>query len=363
MKVAVLHDYFFTMGGAERVAIEIAKIFDAPVYTSYYDLDTIKTSVTVYEISSIKFLLKFKMVHFYYVPNLFENFNTADYDVLISSGNWSKFIVPKPEQVHIHYCHTPPRAIYDSFHEVSARLGIISRFFFKRWASRMRIRDYIASQRIDFIIANSVNVQKRVSKYWRRNVNEIIYPPVNVKYYENAKPYEEEEYFLTVSRLYPEKRVDLLVEAFKYLPNKKLVVVGSGPELKNLKKIAPSNVVFLGWVDEKTKASLYRSAEALLFVAKDEDFGIVPVEAQAAGTPIIGIAEGGLLESVIPGKTGILIPYTTREEFIRTLVETIRGFKKDVFDPVEIIRNAQRFDLSIFKKKFKEYLHRIVKEY
>lgn len=352
-RVVVLHDYFRLMGGAERVAVEIAKTFNAPVFTLYRNVDV--PEVEFREIASPleKFLLKkLPISHIHFGPHIFEEFYPEEYDVIISSGNWSKFIVPSGTQLHVHYCHTPPRMLYDLYGETLKRLGTL-KWFFKQWAREMRVRDYVAAQRIDVVIANSKNVAKRIQKYWGRRADYIIYPPVNVKFFLKAKPWDEEGYFLTVSRLFPEKRIDVLVEVFKKLPDKKLIVAGTGPMLKELQKTSPPNVEFIGWVDDETKARLYKSAEAVIYIPKDEDFGLVPIEAQAAGTPVIGVKEGGLLESVIDGTTGVLLNATSRHELVSELVRTLRTFKKDNFDQRNLLENAMRFDVSIFSLHIK----------
>jgi len=347
--VAVIHDYFRVMGGAERVAIEIARTFDAPVFTLYRNVGV--EDIEFHEIApSLKrFLLqKVPSSHMYFGPDIFEGLVLEDYDVVISSGNWSKFIVPSGRQLHVHYCHTPPRMLYDLYGETLNRLGFL-RWAFARWARKMRVRDYVAAQRIDAIVANSKNVARRIEKYWGRKAERVIYPPVDVEFFAGARPWEEEGYFFTVSRLFPEKRVDVLVEVFRRLPDKKLIVAGTGPMLERLRKTSPPNVEFIGWIDDETKARLYKSAEAVVYIPRDEDFGLVPVEAQAAGTPVIGVREGGLVESVINGKTGVLLDAGSRPELVEKLTEVIDNFKKSDFQNEELLKNARRFDLKTFR--------------
>jgi len=356
VKVAVIHDYFRVMGGAERVAIEIAKTFNAPVFTLYKTPQVGDVNIVEIAPAFRRFLLKrLPVSHMYIGPRIFRDLTLEDYDVIVSSGNWSKFVTPLTGQHHVHYCHTPPRMLYDLYDETLERLGVL-RLPFVHWARKTRAEDYTVAQRIDKIVANSKNVAMRIERYWKRKADHVIYPPVDVHFFSKVRPWEEEGYFFTVSRLFPEKRIHLVVEAFRKLPHKRLIVAGTGPLLKKLKRNSPPNVEFVGWIDDETKARLYKSAEAVIYIPRDEDFGLVPVEAQAAGTPVIGVNEGGIPESVINGRTGVLLSGASDPELLSHLVQVIKEFKKDSFDREVLLRNASRFDVSVFSARMRSIL-------
>ena len=240
------------------------------------------------------------------MPLAVEQFDLSPYDLVISSSySFAKGVLTGPDQRHLCYCHSPIRYAWDMQHQYLEQSGLtkgLKSFIVRFLLHYVRLWDYRTAAGVDAFAANSAYIARRIMKVYRREA-EVIYPPVALDDF----PLEErkEDFYLTASRMVPYKKIDLIAEAFSRMPEKKLIIIGDGPEMDKVRAKAGSNVELLGYRDNATLRSHLQRAKAFVFVA-EEDFGIVPVEAQACGTPVIAFGRGGVAETVIPGKTGIL---------------------------------------------------------
>lgn len=361
MKVAIVHEWLTTIGGSEKVILELKKLFpEAPIYTlvynrkklgKYFDKYLIITSnLQKNPLAQIKHQLFFK-----YMPRAFESFDMSDFDLVISSSSaFAKGVITSPNSVHICYCHTPPRYLWDLTHEYLKDYNVIIRRYLEKNFHYLRMWDTIAANRVDYFVANSNYVANRIKKFYKRDCK-VIYPPVDTEYFTPATDKNIEDYYLIVSRLVPYKRVDLAIEAFNQL-SKRLVIVGDGPEYKKLKSIAKSNIEFLGYQPDETIKELYQRCKALIFPGI-EDFGIVPVEVQACGRPVIALKKGGAVETVEEGKTGVFF----EKQDVESLKEAVFKFEKDIdkFNKDYIRSHAEKFSAERFRKEFNDFILKI----
>lgn len=358
MKVALVHDHLVQDGGAEKVLRVLQEMYpDAPTFTLLYDPDGVHPVFRSADIrtSFIQRLPLAKRKYQWYLafmPMATESYNLMDYDVVISSSSaFAKGVLTSPKTLHVCYCHTPTRYLWTDTHSYIQELRIPR---FVKWMiaptlSRLRGWDRLAADRVDDFIANSVTVKDRIRKYYRRE-STVIYPPVELSKF-TPKTKAGGSYFLTGGRLVSYKRFDITIKAFNRL-GIPLVVFGSGPELKQLKAIAKKHITFTGYVDDAKQAELYRGARAFIN-PQVEDFGITPIESMACGTPVIAFAQGGALETIIDGKTGLFF-HEQRWEEVSDLV--IR-FKDEQFDPQKIHQHAQRFDTNTFKQRLANFIN------
>ncbi|WPX08899.1 glycosyltransferase [Anaerocellum danielii] len=361
MKVAIVHEWLTTMGGSEKVILELKKLFpEAPIYTlvynrkklgKYFDEYLIITSnLQKNPLAQIKHQLFFK-----YMPRAFESFDLSDFDLVISSSSaFAKGVITSPNCIHICYCHTPPRYLWDLTHEYLKDYNIIIRKYIERNFHYLRIWDTVAANRVDYFVANSNYVANRIKKFYKRDCK-VIYPPVDTEYFTPAKDKNIEDYYLIVSRLVPYKRIDLAVEAFNKI-SKRLVIVGDGPEYKKLKSIAKPNIEFLGYQPDEIVRNLYQRCKALIFPGI-EDFGIVPVEVQACGRPVIALKRGGAAETVEEGKTGVFF----EKQDVESLKEAVYKFEKDIdkFDQNYIRFHAEKFSAERFRREFSDFILKV----
>jgi glycosyltransferase involved in cell wall biosynthesis len=312
--IAVVHGHFFSRGGAESVAAELARTFDAPLYYGFGDEENEPDDIdclSLFDDQRLSGLIAgngvlrnvYYMSQFQCVPELHE------YDVVIQSGNEPGWYLPPDEQVVVKYTHSPPRDAYDSFPEQSASRGPL----YKVTSFLTQILYPRNVPYPDLYVANSEVIARRLDRYWDKNGDEVetIYPPVSVDGFGQEQADEtpvDGDYYLVLDRLAERKHVDDIVAAFEDHPAKRLVVAGTGPEAATIEQQAADldNVELLGYVSEDAKRSLLAGAEALVYSAEDEDFGIVPIEAFASGTPVIGPREGFTQYQIEDGKTGVL---------------------------------------------------------
>ncbi len=359
MKVALVHDFLNQLGGAERVLWQLTQIFPrAPIYTLDYRPEIVGKKFPPQKVITPQYpwwikILPYRWRLFYY-PLAIEKFDFSKYDLVISSSSaFAKNIITPPETRHICYCHSPARYLWDWTFEYAREHNFhreMRGWIFKTLTSLLRIWDYYGHQRVDIFIANSSYTARRIKKYWHREAK-VIHPPVEVT---SPKSFKKGKYFLVVSRLSPYKKVRLAVEACKVL-NLPLVVVGTGQELQKLKKIAQStpNIKIVGFVPDRELKNYYQNALALIFPG-EEDFGIVPVEAMSFGKPVIAYQKGGLLETVIEGKTGIFFKEPTVASLCRAIIKLLKN--QDQFRPPEIARHAQKFSKEKFIREFKKLI-------
>lgn len=358
-KIAIIHDWLTNMGGAEQVVINFKKIYpEAPIYTTFYTPENLDQELKEINVKT-SFLQKKKSVtnHKKYYPMMplaFENFNLNEYDVVLSSSSCcAKGVITKPETKHICYCHTPMRYAWDQRDDYLENKKGIKRKLIKILLHYMRMWDFVSANRVDYFIANSTEVQKRIKKHYGRE-SIVINPPVRCNLFTISQ--NNGDYFLVLSRLVKYKRFDLAVKACNEL-GKKLIVIGEGPEKENLEKIAKKNVTFLGRQPDEVVKKYMSECKALIFPGK-EDFGIVPVEAQACGRPVIAYGQGGVLDSVIPDKTGVFF----EEQTVESLKSAIEKFEKMKFDKNEIRKHALEFDETVFQKKIQEFIEKVSTE-
>lgn len=362
LKIAVAHDNLLHFGGAEDVLEILLKIFpQADIYTIMYKPKAFASSVISQAKIFTSFLDKWPGSHkfykelFIFYPIAWEQFDFSDYDLVISSSyNLAHGVITGSATKHLVYCYTPSRWLWSSYHDYVNRSDMIGSRFYRAWMKLfmpyIRYWDQQASARADFFIASSQEVQQRIEKYYKRE-SQVIYPSVDVEQYHPKPDVKKEDYFLTVSRLVAHKRIDLIIEAFKKMPDKKLIIVGSGPEEKKLKSLAQGkgNIEFKGEVNQSEKIKMLQKAKAFIFAAY-EDFGLVTVEAQAAGTPVIAYGLGGSLETVKEGKTGIFF----KKQGVESLMESIKKFEKISFKKRDLLENSKKFSKERFVEEFKE---------
>lgn len=358
MQLAIYHDWLTNYGGAERVIEALHSVYpSAPIYTSIFSPRKLPPIFKKMDINT-SFLQKIPGAARHYqklfplMPFAFEKFCTKKYEVVISSSHsFSKGIITSPSTLHICYCYTPTRYFWDFYHLYLSKVGKISRTFGYLITNYLRLWDFCAAQRPDEFIAISETVRKRISKYYHRE-STVLYPPVNTSFFTPPTDTDTENcYYLVVSRLVPYKSVDIVIAAFREMPDKKLKIVGDGSEYSTLKKLSSSNIEFISGISDEELREYYRGCRAVIFPA-EEDFGIVPVEAQAVGKPVIAYKSGGATETVKEGITGELFYPQTKE----AIIEAIKKFENKRYSP-EIIRgNALLFDEEIFKEKIKKFI-------
>jgi glycosyltransferase involved in cell wall biosynthesis len=358
MKVAIVHEWLLGMTGSEKVVEALCELFpQATLFCLIYNKKNLSETINKMKIKpSFVQYLPFAMTKYRYYLPLFpyaiEQFDLRDYDLVISSNHCvAKGVITKPKTLHICYCHTPMRYGWEFYFEYfgNSKLNSIISFFM----NYIRIWDVVSSNRVDYFIANSRAVAARINKHYRREAT-LIYPPIDTSIYRPDS--KDENFFLIVSRLVPYKRIDIAIKAFNEL-KLPLIIIGDGPELKKLKKMANSNIEFKGKQDTKIISKFYAQCKALVFPG-EEDFGMVPIEAQAAGRPVIAYKAGGALETIIDGITGIFFEEQTHE----SLIQAIRKFETIKFDKEKIRTHALKFDKAIFKEKMKEFIASKIKE-
>ncbi|MCX6739974.1 MAG: glycosyltransferase [Candidatus Parcubacteria bacterium] len=355
MKVALLHDYLNQAGGAERVLLALSKLYpDAPIYTLVHNPKQLHGFED--KIIHTSFLQKMpwagSKIRWYLplMPTAIEQLNLSGYDIVISSSSaLIKGAITPPQTMHICYCHTPTRYLWSEAHSYAKEIkeGKIVKYFLPLLLNSLRSWDQIASQRVDHFIANSKFVSQRIRNYYHRE-SEVIYPPVDTENFYISP--EIDNYYLVISRLKPYKKVDLVIKAFNKL-NMPLKIIGTGEEEARLKKMAKSNIEFLGPVSEDKKREYL--SKCLAFInPQEEDWGITPVEAMASGRPVIAYAAGGVLETVIDGQTGKLFT----EQSWEALIDTILKFKPQQYDPHFIKNHADQFNTRHFYQNIKNFV-------
>jgi glycosyltransferase involved in cell wall biosynthesis len=363
MKVAIIHDYLNQRGGAEKVLEAVTQLYPrAPVYTllkgnrepaEFLASTDIRTS----RLQRMPFANRWYEKYLPLFPFFIEQMDLSGYDLVISdSSAWAKGVLTFPPTCHVSYLHTPMRFAWDYYHETIARMSWVYRGALRFTMSYLRMWDVVATRRVDYLACNSRTVQERVRKYYGRYA-EVIPPPVDTSFFTMTHNGDDAEadssaepYFLIVCRLKRYKRVDLAVEAVRGL-RQRLVIIGDGPERKELMKKAGPNVLFLPAADDKTVREYYRHALAFLMPA-NEDFGIAPVEAMACGKPVVAYRRGGALDTVAEGVTGVFFD----EQTPRALREALLAFEPSHYDARVVRNRAIRYDTSRFKSRFAEFV-------
>jgi glycosyltransferase involved in cell wall biosynthesis len=357
MKIALVYDRINKFGGAERLLLSLHRLYpEAPVFTLVHEPKTSKWAEGIKVIptfvNKIPFLRKKHEWLAPIAPLAFETHDLSEFEIIISlTSSDAKSVMTKPDQLHICYCLTPTRYFWSG--EAQYRLDKKYKFLPDKVKDYFKRVDLATSGRPDEYLSISDEVKNRVKKYYNR-VSRVIYPSIEQKFYSDS-PFslDNRDYYLIVSRLVPYKKVDLAISAFNKL-KLPLIVIGSGGELQNLRKIAGPNIAFVGEVDDYRLIQYYAHAKAVIF-PQEEDFGLVPIEAQASGTPVIAYAKGGALETVIHMETGYLFPEQTAD----SLIEAVKKFEKIVYSPDKCIHNASRFKPTSFAEQFSREVEKL----
>ncbi|WP_115993987.1 glycosyltransferase family 4 protein [Cohnella lupini] len=370
MKIAVIHDRLVVYAGAEKVLEQILKVYpEADLFSlvdflpdNQRDFLQQKKSKTSF-IQRLPFSRKKHLSYLPFMPIAIEQFDLSKYDLVISSSYIAaKGVITGPTQLHISYVYTPIRYAWEMQHQYLKDFGKsrgLSSIFIRMVLHYIRNWDVRSTNGVDVIVTSSKFIRNRITKTYRRD-SEIIYPPVDVEGFK----YNEikEEYYFTASRLVPYKRIDLIVEAFRQLPDKKLIIIGEGPEAGKLKSKLTSNIEFLGYQSTEVLQQYMQKAKAFVFAA-EEDFGIVPVEAQACGTPVIAFGKGGALETVIPLGEDLPTGIFFYEQTANSLLAAIKQFENNYksFNAANCRNNALRFSEERFRNEFKALVDRNLK--
>jgi len=361
MKIAIVHDWLVTNAGAEKVLKAMLDMYpDADIFSLVDFLNEKDRNIVLngkYAKTSFIQKLPFAKNHFRnylpLFPKAIESLDVTAYDLIISSS-WAvaKGVKTTSNQIHICYCHTPIRYAWDLYEEYTSDLPQPKKFLVQKVLKYIKKWDIATLDRVDYFIANSKFIQERISRTYKRE-STVIYPPVDTITFSFQS--KKEEYYLAASRLVPYKKTKLIVEAFNLMPDKKLVVIGKGEEYEEIKRIAKENISVLGYQNDTVLVSYMQKAKAFVYAAV-EDFGIVPIEAMACGTPVIALNKGGTKETVIDAITGVHFEDQTQE----SLIEAIHRFENIAFDFTAISLHAKKFSISNFKTDFKQFVENLL---
>ncbi|HTL70446.1 MAG TPA: glycosyltransferase [Candidatus Eisenbacteria bacterium] len=349
MKVALSHDWLNGMRGGEKCLEVLCELYPAsPIHTLFREPGKISGPIAEQPIRTSR-LQRFPKVYSQYrnylpfFPGAIESFNLEGYDLVISTSHCVAKGIRKPRGAkHLSYCFTPMRYAWCLFEEYFGRKNALSKAAIQIALKRLKRWDLESNDRVDRFVAISRHIQKRIKEFYGRD-SDVVYPPAATDFYTPDETVRREDFFLIVSALVPYKRLDVAVQAFNRL-GRRLVVIGDGPEAPRLKELAKKNVTFRGWQSDENIRDHYRRASALIFPG-EEDFGIVPVEAQACGLPVIALGRGGALETVEAGKTGLFFEEPSEE----ALCEAVLSFEAGAFAPEDIRANSLRFGRQRFK--------------
>ncbi|TRZ89938.1 MAG: glycosyltransferase family 4 protein [Methanosarcinales archaeon] len=355
MKIAIFHDYIGTIGGADKLILTLARELKADVITTDVDVNAVSMmgfedvniislgkTIKIAPLKQISASLRFMLCDF-----------SKKYDFFIFSNNWAHLAARK-HKPNLLYCQsTPVRVFYDLYDFYMKQQSFFSSLLFRLWVVPHRKLYEYYMDHVDVIIANSISIQERVKKYLNRT-SKVVYPPVDISRFRFE---EYGDFWLSVNRLYPEKRIELQIEAFRQLPNEKLLIVGGYAEAdrsstyaRELIKMFPKNVLLLGTVPDDELILLYSRCKAFIITSIDEPFGMAPVEAMASGKPVVGVREGGCLETVVDGSTGLLVKPEVPE-----IVNAINIISREPSKYKEkCMEQARKFNVDIFFDKMKK---------
>ncbi len=364
MKIAIVHYWLVNYRGGEKVIENLLELYpNADLFTLFWEPSKMPEAFQN-RVKATSFLNRFKIFRNNHrlslplMPLALEQLDLRGYDLVISSESGpAKGVITDPNALHICYCHSPMRYIWDMYHDYKSNMGYLSKLIFTPLAHYLRIWDRSTANGVDHFIANSNFIAKRILSCYRRK-SDVIFPPVNIKKFKFEKPIKKANYFFTLAELVPYKRIDLAVKAFN-ANGLNLKIAGQGPELEKLKSMAKSNIEFLGRVNDKDLPELYAKAKAFIFPGK-EDFGITPLEANACGTAVIAYNAGGILDTQTQ-KTAILF----NNQNVDDLIKAIEIFKPENFTLENLTNNAKQFSNEVFKnnialfiKKHLQNLHK-----
>ena len=350
-RVAVVHDYFANLGGSDTVARTLYDMFSGAdmytllVYARNRNAEILRdVKLRTSFLQHMPFAQRTHQPYLMWMPLAIEAFDLRAYDLVLSSSHTvAHGAIPNPDARHICYCHTPMRYAWDMEAQYLSELPVLARPLMRAVMHRMRVWDVTAAARVDQFVANSNFVARRIAKYYRRDAV-VIPPPVDTDFYA-PRAVTRQDYFLVAGRLTGYKRVDLVLQAFQKT-DAKLVVIGDGPERKRLERMASANVTFLGATTREILREHFSQCRALIFPGL-EDFGILPVEAQATGCPVIAYGAGGVLDTVRDGETGVLFGAQTAD----ALRDAIARAENLRFDARVLREHALRFSIANFRAR------------
>ena len=363
-KIAIVHDWLTGMRGGEKCLEVFCELFPgATVFTLVHNKGSVSSVIENMDVRT-SFLQKMPGVENKYrtflplFPSAIESFDLSSYDLVLTSSHCvAKGAKSASDALNICYCYTPVRYAWKFFDEYFGKEKPLKKWMISQVIKRLRAWDMKTNERIDYFIAISDNIRNRIRGYYSREAD-VIYPPVDVDLHGNESIPGKEDYYLVVSALEPYKKVDIAIEAFNS-SGKPLIVIGKGTEEEKLKSISKENIKFYGWIDDSDLIKFYSGSKALIFPG-EEDFGIVPVEAQAYGKPVIAYGAGGALETIIPlereNPTGVFFD----EQNADSLNKAIENFeeRRDSFSSESIKNNAHRFNRNRFKEEMKNYIEK-----
>lgn len=374
MRIAIVHEWLATYAGSERVLEQMIACFpEADVFAIMDFLPETERGFMAGKRPTVSFIQHLPFAKRHYrsylglMPFAVEQFDLSGYDLILSNNHAvAKGVLVGPDQLHITYMNSPMRYAWDLHHQYLRESGLDRRWV--GWLARyllyrLRSWDVRTSLGVDALLANSEFIQRRIRRVYGRN-STVIYPPVDIETFTPRS--EKEDFFLAASRMVPYKRMDLVVESFTRMPDRRLVVIGDGPDFKRVRKLAGSNVTLLGYQPTTVLREHMQRAKAFVFAA-EEDFGIMPVEAQACGTPVIAYGKGGSLETVIGLErrdrppTGVLFP----EQTVESLVEAVEAFESATasFDPTVLRRHAEQFSAARFRTEYRAFVERSLEDW
>lgn len=365
MKIAIIHDWLTVYSGAERVLEELLDIFpDADIYTL---IDTLSEreraflrgrKINASMLQKVPLSKQFYRHFFPFFPILIESFDLTSYDLVISSSSCvAKGVLISPDQLHVCMCYSPVRYAHDlkfQYLNQSYPRSAVKRFLASIFLHKLRIWDVVSSNSVDHFISISNYISKRINKAYRRN-SDVIYPPVFVEDFRFQE--NKSDYYIVACRLVPYKMVPMIIDAFRQMPNKKLLVVGDGPDYNKCKLLINDNITMLGHISHSELVNLLANAKAYVYAAI-EDFGIAPIEAQASGTPVIAYSGGALPETIIvdgDNPTGVLY----YEQTVSALVAAVERFESMRISPNDCYNNSLRFGRSIFRANIRDFFSKI----
>ena len=362
MKIAIVHEWLTTFAGAEKVLTEMISVFPSADIFCLLDFlsqeDRMHLSNAKITTSFLQHIPFAKSIYRHLLPLMplaVEQHDLSSYDLIISNSHAvAKGVLTGPDQLHICYCYTPIRYAWDFQHQYLAESKLtrgIRSAFVRYFLHRLRVWDLRTANAVDHFVSCSEYIARRVWRVYRRR-SCVIYPNVEVTKFV-VRPGPREDFYLTVSRLVPYKKIQLIVKAFALMPDKRLVVIGAGPLLKDIRSMATPNVQILGHQPFDVLLDYLQRAKCFVF-ASEEDFGIAPLEAQACGTPVLAYGRGGASETVIHGVTGLHF----WEQTASAISDCVEMFEReqDQFDPIQIRAHAEKFSSQIFRERFKQFV-------
>jgi glycosyltransferase involved in cell wall biosynthesis len=367
LEVAFVHDWLTTLGGAEKVLEAALEIYPrSPIFTLVYNPDLFADhpirhrEILTSFIDRLPFAQRHYRTYLPFMPYAIEQLDLRNFSVIISSSDAvAHGVIPAPDQLHVNYIHSPMRYAWRLYHQYMEESGLkrgLKGTIAKVVLHYLRLWDLSASSRVDRFVAPSDWVAKAIWRAYRREAA-VIYPPVDVERFQPVNP--RGDYYITISRLVPYKKIHLIVKAFSEfdLP---LVVIGDGPEYDRISREITPNIQLMGWQPDHVAQEMLGRAKAFIHMA-EEDFGIAPVEAQAAGCPVIAYGRGGVLETVLPGKTGVYF----EDQSVKSLGKAVGEYEDGIyrFDIKDLRANAERFRKERFKGEFAKFVDRAWEEF